>query len=214
MREVGGRAGSKRIGNGSLLRYSLRFIQGARKPWVGLSVWKEFVYPRPFPWYNSPAPGEVPEWTIGAVSKTAVAARLPRVRIPPSPPEAAHYEGRLRNGTPKSARLRSFSLGEAVYLLLCYNFPAMNALILVNGKLFFGRVEEQKRCRAALPCAGAATLAKILCLGHRRERGKTEQTPAGLLENKAIALLCLGRKRRSLADAVTGHRADAAGGYD
>jgi hypothetical protein len=29
--------------------------------------------------------GEVPEWTIGAVSKTVVAARLPWVRIPPSP---------------------------------------------------------------------------------------------------------------------------------
>ena len=31
--------------------------------------------------------GEVPEWTIGTVSKTVVALWLPRVRIPPSPPK-------------------------------------------------------------------------------------------------------------------------------
>ena len=30
--------------------------------------------------------GEVPEWSNGAVSKTAVGASLPRVRIPVSPP--------------------------------------------------------------------------------------------------------------------------------
>src|SRR5262249_19849171 len=30
-------------------------------------------------------PGEMPEWLIGPVSKTGVAARLPRVRIPLSP---------------------------------------------------------------------------------------------------------------------------------
>ena len=30
--------------------------------------------------------GEVPEWSIGTVSKTVVAARSPWVRIPPSPP--------------------------------------------------------------------------------------------------------------------------------
>ena len=30
--------------------------------------------------------GEVPEWTIGAHSKCAVASRSPWVRIPPSPP--------------------------------------------------------------------------------------------------------------------------------
>ena len=30
--------------------------------------------------------GRVPEWTIGTVSKTVVAARLPWVRIPPLPP--------------------------------------------------------------------------------------------------------------------------------
>ena len=29
--------------------------------------------------------GEVPEWTIGAVSKTVVVLGLPWVRIPPSP---------------------------------------------------------------------------------------------------------------------------------
>jgi hypothetical protein len=30
--------------------------------------------------------GEVPEWSIGAVSKTVVRASVPWVRIPPSPP--------------------------------------------------------------------------------------------------------------------------------
>src|SRR5215208_5136168 len=35
-------------------------------------------------------PGEVPEWSIGPVSKTGVAARLPRVRIPPSPFDPIH----------------------------------------------------------------------------------------------------------------------------
>ena len=30
--------------------------------------------------------GEVPEWSNGAVSKTVVLSRVPRVRIPPSPP--------------------------------------------------------------------------------------------------------------------------------
>ena len=33
--------------------------------------------------------GEVPEWSIGSVSKTDVPARVPGVRIPPSPPRAA-----------------------------------------------------------------------------------------------------------------------------
>src|SRR5229473_7178002 len=31
-------------------------------------------------------PGEVPEWSIGTVSKTVVRASVPWVRIPPSPP--------------------------------------------------------------------------------------------------------------------------------
>src|SRR5262245_24906821 len=30
--------------------------------------------------------GEVPEWSIGTVSKTVVRVTVPRVRIPPSPP--------------------------------------------------------------------------------------------------------------------------------
>src|SRR4029079_14382098 len=32
--------------------------------------------------------GEVPEWSIGAVSKTVVRASVPWVRIPPSPPSS------------------------------------------------------------------------------------------------------------------------------
>ena len=35
------------------------------------------------------ARGEVPEWSIGTVSKTVVGASSPWVRIPPSPPRAA-----------------------------------------------------------------------------------------------------------------------------
>jgi hypothetical protein len=34
--------------------------------------------------------GEVPEWPIGAVSKTVVRASVPWVRIPPSPPGHSH----------------------------------------------------------------------------------------------------------------------------
>ena len=40
-----------------------------------------------------PACGEVPEWTIGTVSKTVVALWLPRVRIPPSPLKKKHPFG-------------------------------------------------------------------------------------------------------------------------
>ncbi len=36
---------------------------------------------------NAPSCGEVPEWLNGTVSKTVVLARVPWVRIPPSPPE-------------------------------------------------------------------------------------------------------------------------------
>ena len=41
---------------------------------------------------TDPAPmcGEVPEWSIGTVSKTVVRASVPWVRIPPSPPFDRH----------------------------------------------------------------------------------------------------------------------------
>ena len=38
-----------------------------------------------------PKRGEVPEWSIGAVSKTVVGLRPPWVRIPPSPPLAFDF---------------------------------------------------------------------------------------------------------------------------
>ena len=38
--------------------------------------------------------GEVPEWSIGTVSKTVVRASVPWVRIPPSPPAAASQASR------------------------------------------------------------------------------------------------------------------------
>ena len=41
---------------------------------------------------NAPSCGEVPEWLNGTVSKTVVLARVPWVRIPPSPPL---YKSRL-----------------------------------------------------------------------------------------------------------------------
>ena len=36
--------------------------------------------------------GEVPEWSIGAVSKTVERASVPRVRIPPSPPSRHMFQ--------------------------------------------------------------------------------------------------------------------------
>src|ERR1043166_7902088 len=46
--------------------------------------------PRPVAGEKSPTykrrAGEVPEWSIGTVSKTVVRASVPWVRIPPSPP--------------------------------------------------------------------------------------------------------------------------------
>src|SRR5687768_4403448 len=42
--------------------------------------------------------GEVPEWSIGAVSKTVERVSVPRVRIPPSPPR----------GFPKKSHLVPF----------------------------------------------------------------------------------------------------------
>ena len=46
--------------------------------------------------------GEVPEWSNGAVSKTVEPARVPWVRIPPSPP--------LRNNGGHSARRRGYAV--------------------------------------------------------------------------------------------------------
>ena len=36
--------------------------------------------------------GEMPEWSIGTVSKTVVQAIVPRVRIPVSPPDYLYFE--------------------------------------------------------------------------------------------------------------------------
>src|SRR5258707_8203372 len=46
-------------------------------------------------------PGEVPEWSIGTVSKTVVRASVPWVRIPPSPPPS---EALAKAGGPKGTR--------------------------------------------------------------------------------------------------------------
>src|SRR5215471_20128008 len=45
--------------------------------------------------------GEVPEWSIGTVSKTVVRASVPWVRIPPSPPT---YAAQQRGCPPKLVR--------------------------------------------------------------------------------------------------------------
>ena len=54
--------------------------------------------PRPTraPRRRGPRCGEVPEWSNGAVSKTVVRSRVPRVRIPPSPPRTLDREHSLR----------------------------------------------------------------------------------------------------------------------
>src|SRR5215207_4899947 len=49
-------------------------------------------------------PGEVPEWSIGTVSKTVVRASVPWVRIPPSPPTFAAQQ---RGCPPKPWRRRA-----------------------------------------------------------------------------------------------------------
>ena len=53
---------------------------------------------------NGPARGEVPEWSNGAVSKTVVPSRVPRVRIPVSPPSklvyVLQYVARFERRTP------------------------------------------------------------------------------------------------------------------
>src|SRR5882672_9565906 len=46
-------------------------------------------------------PGEVPEWSIGTVSKTVVRASVPWVRIPPSPP--------FQNRTANAGRSRPYT---------------------------------------------------------------------------------------------------------
>ena len=64
--------------------------------------------------------GEMPEWSNGAVSKTVVPARVPRVRIPLSPPlfvsRQFHFVQRLQRG--------GLSSGRAVALPSeCSGFP-------------------------------------------------------------------------------------------
>ncbi len=51
------------------------------------------------PDYEAPH-GEVPEWSIGAVSKTVEPLRAPWVRIPPSPPLAPFLRCRMRTVSP------------------------------------------------------------------------------------------------------------------
>jgi hypothetical protein len=53
----------------------------------------------------------VPEWSIGAVSKTVERASVPRVRIPPSPPDALDVQGR---SSPTSIRCGARSAADAL----------------------------------------------------------------------------------------------------
>ena len=50
-------------------------------------VYREFPYNRAVLFRSNEKFGEVAEWSNAAVLKTAVRATVPRVRIPPSPPE-------------------------------------------------------------------------------------------------------------------------------
>ena len=59
-------------------------LRNARSPFI----------PRP-PVDQATPCGEVPEWSIGTVSKTVVLARVPWVRIPPSPPFPFRYLSRM-----------------------------------------------------------------------------------------------------------------------
>ncbi len=57
------------------------------------------------PLYLAPRIGEVPEWSIGSVSKTDVPARVPGVRIPPSPPRKAQPRSGRAFSLPDRAKL-------------------------------------------------------------------------------------------------------------
>ena len=75
-------------------KLSLREAAGAASPRrirtclarPGLGLERAAHRPAPSLGGSSLSRGEVPEWSIGAVSKTVVPLRVPRVRIPPSPP--------------------------------------------------------------------------------------------------------------------------------
>ena len=51
---------------------------------VAMADWRHYKAPRCC--CGRQSNGEVPEWSIGAVSKTVVPLGVPRVRIPASPP--------------------------------------------------------------------------------------------------------------------------------
>ena len=61
--------------------------------------------------------GEVPEWSNGAVSKTVVLSRVPRVRIPPSPP-IPHKTLILRSNIPSGhfAPVHLYKAGSGNYV--------------------------------------------------------------------------------------------------
>ena len=59
-------------------------MKGGGFPFRGACAsWRGTLHPGAV---TTPKRGEVPEWSIGAVSKTVVGLRPPWVRIPPSPP--------------------------------------------------------------------------------------------------------------------------------
>ena len=93
----------------------------------------------PAPYRRPPKRGEVPEWSIGAVSKTVVGLRPPWVRIPPSPPLA------LTKAFSQSGSGRIFPLFSGVMRvwLLTGTFPRWSESVL-SGPIFSRPVN--RRC--------------------------------------------------------------------
>src|SRR5436190_23763844 len=75
---------------------------GNSASWSGKQAWDAAVAPEESPSYKR-GPGEVPEWSIGTVSKTVVRASVPWVRIPPSPPISPPLTILCRNRVLKKA---------------------------------------------------------------------------------------------------------------
>jgi hypothetical protein len=93
------------------------------------------------------ARGEVPEWSIGTVSKTVVRASVPWVRIPPSPPafalRASRFAGLARSDIAKQDALRSLGKGGLlrmyyVYLIQSEAFPSQR---------YVGFTKDLRKCQ-------------------------------------------------------------------
>ena len=136
--------------------------------------------------------GEVPEWSIGSVSKTDVPARVPGVRIPPSPPRAARatlWPGFFVPTEPSAACARSERKSPV-------SAERSRAILeaLLKGKarlaqsLFHGSVRRSsvsaERSRAILEALlkGKARLAQSLFHGSVRRSSVSAERSRAVLE--------------------------------